>query len=129
MPLNKIHAPRDLSPDMCRALNEELHASLVEHCGVNPDDHFCLVLRYEPADMMLHPTFLGTRDPDRTIVIEIALLGGRTDEQKETLYKDLRRRMRAIGFDPANSIVYLLENGAIDWSFSEEGSVKTALGL
>ncbi|WP_136659337.1 tautomerase family protein [Nitratireductor sp. XY-223] len=129
MPFNKLHVPANLSSETCQAINEELHESLVETCGVNPDDHFCLVARYQPGDMLLHPTFLGQRDPQATIVIEIALLGGRTDGQKEDLFKDVRKRLDKIGFDADNSIMFLLENNPADWSFSPEGSVKTVLGL
>lgn len=129
MPFNKIHVPRALSSEMCNKINDNLHDSLVETCAVNPDDFFCLVCRYEPEDMIFHPTFLGDRDPKGTIVIEIALLAGRTDDQKEALFRDVRRRLGAIGFAPQNSIMYLIENGAIDWSFSEAGSVKAVLGI
>ena len=129
MPFNKIHVPKNLPSQMCRAINDQLHESLVETCGVNADDYFCLVCRYDEDDMILHPTFLGGRDPHGTVIIEIALLGGRTDEQKEALYKDVRDRMQRIGFDPANSIMFLIENNPIDWSFSGAGSVKSVLGL
>lgn len=129
MPFNKLHVPQSLAVDMCHAINNLLHASLVETCGVNPDDYFCLVTRYAPEDMILHPTFLGNRDPAATVVIEIALLGGRSDEQKEALYKDVRNRLRETGFNPNNSIIFLIENKPIDWSFSEAGSVKSVLGL
>ncbi|MEX0365478.1 MAG: tautomerase family protein [Ruegeria sp.] len=62
-------------------------------------------------------------------MIEIALLGGRTDAQKEALYGDIRQRLATIGFPPENAIIYLIENSAIDWSFGLQGSVKTVLGL
>ncbi len=129
MPFNKIHVPATVPATLCRAINHELHESLVETCGVNPHDNFCLISRYAPDDMMFHPDFLGPRDPAGTIVIEIALLSGRSDEQKEALYKDIRRRLRGIGFEPNNSIIFLIENRPIDWSFSEAGSVKSVLGL
>jgi hypothetical protein len=129
VPFNKLHVPENLPAETCRAINEELHESLVATCGVNPEDHFCLVTRYNPDDMLLHPTFLGERDPNNTIVIEIALLEGRTDAQKEALFKDVRARLDTIGFDANNSIIYLIENKAIDWSFSPAGSVKSVLGL
>jgi hypothetical protein len=129
MPFNKIHAPAALPAEITRAINDELHQSLVETCGVNPDDYFCLIARYRPEDMILHPSFLGTRDPEGTIVIEIALLAGRAETQKEALYRDFRRRLGKIGFEPKNSIVFLVENQPIDWSFSESGSVKSVLGL
>lgn len=129
MPFNKLHVPAALPVETCHAINDQLHASLVETCGVNPDDFFCLVDRYAPDDMIFHPTFLGDRDPSATIVIEIALLAGRSDDQKEALYKDVRRRLGQIGFTPDNSIMFLIENNPIDWSFSEAGSVKKVLGL
>lgn len=129
MPFNKIHVPKDLPRNICRAINDQLHASLVDTCGVNPDDFFCLISRYDPEDMIFHPTFLGERDPAATIVIEITLLTGRSDDQKERLYHDVRRRLLDIGFDPKNSIMFLIENGPSDWSFSDAGSVKTVLGL
>ncbi|MEM8836829.1 MAG: tautomerase family protein [Pseudomonadota bacterium] len=129
MPLNKIHVPEALPSDTCHAINDALHDVLVETCAVNPDDYFCLIARYRPEDMILHPTFLGPRDPAATIIIETALLAGRTDDQKEALYRDVRRRLSVIGFDPENAIIYLLENHPIDWSFSSRGSVKLELGL
>ena len=129
MPFNKLHVPQDLPADMCHAINRELHDALVEHCAVNPDDFFGIVCRYAPEDMIFHPTFLGARDPDATIVIEIALLGGRSEAQKEALYADVRARLGQIGFPPENSIMYLLENSALDWSFGPEGSVNRVLGL
>lgn len=129
MPFNKLHVPKALAAETCHLINDALHASLVETCNVNPDDNFCLVTRYDPGDMILHPTFLGDRDPRATVVIEIALLAGRTDEQKEAFYRDLRNRLQEIDIDPKNSIVFLLENSPIDWSFSEAGSVKSVLGL
>ena len=129
MPFNKLHVPQDLPVSTCHAINKLLHDSLVETCNVNPSDFFCLVSRYPTPDVIFHPTFLGHRDPAATIVIEIALLAGRTDVQKEALFTDVRRRLGEIGFEPNNSIMFLMENSPIDWSFSEAGSVKSVLGL
>lgn len=129
MPFNKLHVPQSLGIETCHAINDSLHASLVETCGVNPHDYFCLISRYAADHMILHPTFLGERDVGSTIVIEIALLAGRSDAQKEALYKDIRNRLRGIGIEPNNSIIFLIENNPIDWSFSSAGSVKSVLGL
>lgn len=129
MPFNKIHVPETVSPQLCQSISEELHAALVETCAVNPQDDFTLICRYAPGQMLFHPTFLGERDRDKTIVVEVALLGGRSDAQKEALYTDFRQRLIGLGVKPGNSIMFLIENNAIDWSFSEAGSVKTVLGL
>jgi len=129
MPFNKLHVPSHLPTETCHQINDLLHESLVKTCAVNPDDCFSTVARYAPENMILHPTFLGNRDAAATIVIDIILLAGRSDEQKEALYSDVRKRLKAIGFPPENSIIYLTENGPIDWSFSPKGSVKKVLGL
>ncbi|ABD55326.1 tautomerase family protein [Jannaschia sp. CCS1] len=129
MPFNKLHVPQSLPAETCRQINDLLHDSLVETCGVNAEDYFCLIARYAPDDMILHPTYLGQRDAAQTIIIDITLLAGRSDDQKEALYRDVRQRLAAIGFPPDNSILYLTENGPIDWSFSQDGSVKKVLGL
>ena len=129
MPFNRLHVPQDLAPALCRDINTALHESLVATCAVNPEDDFALICRYAPGDMLFHPTFLGARDPDNTIVIEIALLGGRSDAQKEALYIDMRARFAELGLEPGNSIMFLLENQLVDWSFSAAGSVKSVLGL
>ncbi len=128
MPFNKLHVPQALPTQTVHQINDLLHDSLVETCAVNPDDYFCLVSRYAPQDMILHPTYLGDRDVAATIIIDITLLAGRSDDQKEALYADVRTRLEAIGFPPQNSIIYLTENGPIDWSFSPTGSVKKLLG-
>lgn len=129
MPLNKLHVPKDLPAETCHQINDLLHDSLVEICAVNPEDYFCIVARYAPEDMILHPTFLGKREVAATIIIDITLLSGRSAAQKEALYIDVRKRLEKIGFPPENSIIFLTENGPIDWSFSQEGSVKKVLGL
>lgn len=128
-PFNKLHVPQELPAATCHAINDILHNSLVATCHVNPNDCFCLVCRYPATDMIFHPTYLGKRDPAATIVIEIALLAGRTDSQKEALYAAVRSGLSRFGFEPANSIMLLIENNPIDWSFSPAGSVKSVLGL
>ncbi|QPH54905.1 tautomerase family protein [Pontivivens ytuae] len=129
MPLSKLHVPVGMPAELCRAAGEALHLSLVDTCGVNPDDNFCLIARYATEDMIVHPTFLGERDPAVTVVIEITLLAGRSEAQKEALHVDVRERLAVLGIEPANVILFLVENGPADWSFSDAGSVKTVLGL
>ncbi len=129
MPLSKLHVPAGMPPELGRAVGEALHLSLVETCGVSPDDNFCLIARYAAEDMIVHPTFLGERDPAATVVIEITLLAGRSEAQKEALHVDIRQRLEGLGVAPGNVILFLVENGPADWSFSAAGSVKTVLGL
>lgn len=129
MPLSKLHVPVGLPNATCRDLAEALHDSLVATCGVNPDDNFALIVRHDPDNMVIHPTFLGTRNVRTTIIIEIVLLAGRTDTQKDALYTDFRARLAPLGVDPNDTIMFLVENGPADFSFSPNGSVKSVLDL
>lgn len=129
MPLSKIHVPDALPTALCREIGQRLHVSLVETCAVHADDNFCLISRYAADDKIIHPTFLGKRDATATIVIEITLLTGRSDTQKEALHMDFRRQLREIGLASEDTILFLVENSAIDWSFSDAGSVKAVLGV
>ncbi|MEM9144995.1 MAG: tautomerase family protein [Pseudomonadota bacterium] len=129
MPLSKLHVPAECPVETCRAMAQAPHDSLVETCGVHPDDNSCLITRRAAEDVIVHPSFLGERDPALTVFVEIILRGGRSDDQKEALYADFRARLEALGIDPRNSILGLIENDAIDWSFSPAGSVKRVLGL
>lgn len=129
MPLTKLHVPASVPVETCRRILDLLHDSLVDTCGVKPDDNFALVSRYAADDMVVHPTFLGRRDVAATIFIDITLLSGRSDEQKEALYADVRKWLAVAGLPPENAIIFLTENGPIDWSFSTNGSVKKVLSL
>lgn len=129
MPINRLHVPKDLGAPTCRALNALIHTAFVEACEVNPQDDFTYVARYDAQDMLLHPDFLGPRDPARTILLETTILGGRTAEQKEAFYAALYSGLPGIGLDPRNMIVSITEAGTRDFAFGPEGSVHKALGL
>lgn len=124
MPLSKIKLPSKLDAGLRHEIAEHLHASLVNTCDVAPDDNFCLITRHDDDKRIIHPSLLGRSDPMKTIVMEIMLLAGRTDGQKEELYRDIRRRLEGIGIRAGNVFVYLVENSSTNWSFGLEGFVK-----
>lgn len=127
MPFTKLHVPESYSSELCEALSQLIHDSLVETCDVDPDDFFCLVARYPQGDMFISPTFMGNRSSKSTVVVEILLLIGRSHDQKENLYKEIRRRIAKTDARPEDAIIYLIENREIDWSFSSAGSVRSVI--
>jgi len=129
MPFAKINLPLEYDAQFGQSIAEELHLSLVKACGVHPDDNFCLISRSKDSERTIHPSFMGRRDPKKTVVIEITLLSGRADDQKEALYFDCRKRLEKLGVNGSDVIVYLVENRAIDWSFGPEGSVQKVRSL
>lgn len=129
MPVNRLHVPRALSTEVCRALNALIHTAFVEACGVNPQDDFTYVARYDAADMLLNPDFLGPRDAAQTILLETTILAGRSPAQKEAFYAALYGGLEGLGLSPRNLIVSITEAAAHDFAFGPEGSVHKALGL
>lgn len=129
MPFSKINLPSDFDAQFGQKIAQELHLSMVNTCGVDPDDNFCVISRSDASDHIIHPSFMGQRDPKRTIVMEITLLSGRTDSQKEALYSDCRNRLERLGINGSDVIVYLVENSAVDWSFGPVGSVQKVRSL
>lgn len=129
MPFTKINLSLVYDVQLGQNIAEELHLSLVNTCSVHPDDNFCLISRSENSERIIHPSFMGRRDPTKTVVVEITLLSGRKDSQKEALYTDCRERLEKLGINSSDVIVYLVENSAIDWSFGAEGSVQKVRGF
>lgn len=126
MPFTKLHVPQSLNSNACRDLALCLHDSLVEICGVHPNDDFCLICRYADEDRLIEPEFLGPRDPLKTVIAEVTLLAGRTPDTKEALYRDFGDRIEARGFERRNAVIFLVENSRIDWSFGLLGSLLSA---
>lgn len=116
MPLVRLCVPSHLNAGQVRGLADAVHEALVDCCNVPRGDHFQLISRFEPDDMILDPTFGGVQRTPDACVIEITLLAGRTHSQKRRFYGELVARAIRLGFSADDVMVGLVENSAIDWS-------------
>jgi phenylpyruvate tautomerase PptA (4-oxalocrotonate tautomerase family) len=116
MPLCRLSVPAHLSPAQIRALADAVHESLVETCGVEPNNRFQLVSTYASRMMFIDPTYGDVkRTPDGSI-IEILLLEGRTAEQKRNLFRRITDRAVGAGFAGDDVMIALIENVPDNWS-------------
>lgn len=116
VPLTKITAPQHLEQAKVLRLAAAVQAGLVETCNVPPADLFQMVYRVAPECMILDPNFGYVHRSSEACVIEIALLGGRTDGQKRALYQRVVELASEAGFRTDDIMIALSENAAIDWS-------------
>src|SRR3981189_3555651 len=121
MPLAKIHVlegqydERRLG-NVSRAVQEALIGVL----KIPPDDFFQIIHEL-PRKRFLHtPSFLGLKNSDDFIVLEIAFLAGRPKETRLALLKELNARIVAgAGISPDDLMIQLYEGPGENFSFGQ----------
>lgn len=116
MPLARISVPSHLPLNQVLAIAEAVHDGLVKTCNVPIDDRFQLITRFSPELMILNPTFGNVNRSSAASIVEITFLGGRTDAQKQNLYKHIVSGCCASGIREDDIMIALTENHPIDWS-------------
>jgi phenylpyruvate tautomerase PptA (4-oxalocrotonate tautomerase family) len=116
MPLARISVPTHLSLKQVQVIADAVHNGLVETCNVPMDDRFQLITRFSPELMILNPTFGNVNRSSAASIVEITFLGGRTDQQKQNLYKHIVSGCSASGMREDDIMIALTENHPIDWS-------------
>jgi len=66
--------------------------------------------------MILDPTFGNVNRSRDACIAEITFLRGRTDDQKQSLFKYIDGRAVAAGFRADDVMIALTENSHMDWS-------------
>lgn len=116
MPLARISVPTHLPLKQVQAIADAVHDGLVKTCNVPMDDRFQLITRFSPELMILNPTFGNVNRSSAASIVEITFLGGRTDAQKQNLYKHIVSGCSASGIREDDIMIALTENQPIDWS-------------
>ena len=118
MPLVKFNVPRSLPQDRLDGLRNAVHKALVTTSNVPQDDLFHVVHRLEASDFISDPVFPGMARSGEAVIVEITFRMGRTDAQKQALYREIARLAKVkSGFRPEDVMVVLTENTSLDWSF------------
>ena len=118
MPLVKFNVPRSLPEDRVAGLRSAVHEALVTAANVPQDDLFHIVHRLEPDSLISDPVFPGRARSSDAVVIEITFRMGRTEVQKQELYRTIVRLAQAnAAMRPDDIMVVLTENTSLDWSF------------
>ncbi|AJC61245.1 tautomerase family protein [Streptomyces sp. 769] len=117
MPFVRIDALR-ADGERLGALGRAVHDALIETIGIPPDDHFQVLVGHDGVNSTLrHGTYFGVQRDDGIVYVAITLRAGRTDEQKQALYRRIAElAWEYAGTEPRNVFVTLTENQSIDWS-------------
>jgi len=116
MPLTKISAPKHLDFIKVKALADAVQGGLEQTCNVPPKYLFLLISRFESEEMILDPTFGNVNRSRDACIAEITFLRGRTDDQKQSLFKYIDGQAVAAGFRADDVMIALTENSHMDWS-------------
>lgn len=118
MPLVKFNVPQSIPEDRVAALRAAVHQSLVATANVPEDDLFHVVYRLDEKSLVIDRNFLGVERGPEAAIVEITFRMGRTETQKQALYREIVRLAQAkAGFRPEDVMVVLTENTSLDWSF------------
>jgi 4-oxalocrotonate tautomerase len=118
MPLVKFNVPQSLPEDRVAGLRRAVHEALVATANVPEDDLFHVVHRLDAKSLVVDPAFPSVRRRPEAAIVEIIFRMGRTDTQKQALFREIVRLAQArSGFRPEDVMVVLTENTSLDWSF------------
>ncbi|WP_438489808.1 tautomerase family protein [Streptomyces sp. S186] len=117
MPFVRIDALR-ADGERLDALGRAVQDALVETIGIPPDDRFQVLTSHDGVNSTLrYGTYYGVRRDDDIVYVAITLRSGRTDEQKQALYRRIAELAQEYaGTEPRNVFVLLTENTSSDWS-------------
>ncbi|MGJ8571714.1 MAG: tautomerase family protein [Hoeflea sp.] len=104
--------------DRVTGLRSAVHEALVTTANMPQDDLFHIVHRLAPAGFISDPVFPGMARSSDAVVIEITFRMGRTEVEKQALYRKIVRFAQADAAMRSDDImVVLTENTSLDWSF------------
>lgn len=118
MPLINIDLSDQWSKEEVQKIAVGIHKAVLSSFGVPEEDRYQVIRRHSSDELYLLDTGLGfEREPDKAIVIQI-VSRPRTEASKVQFYAELAENLKAaVGLDPKNLLVSIVENRDADWSF------------
>ena len=112
MPLVKISVLDHWSSDKIKKLNRAVHEGLVNALGIADWDFFHRVYKFS-KDEFVFPDFKS----DNFMIIELYIFPGRTDEQKEAVYREVCKSIGKLGIAKEDIFIQIIEQPDINWGF------------
>ncbi|MBY0466703.1 MAG: tautomerase family protein [Burkholderiales bacterium] len=116
MPLIRLTVPDHLPDTQVQALAQAVHGALVACCNVPAQDRFIVVTRLPGSALMLDPHFPNVQRSRDACIVDITLLVGRSNAQKQAFYRHAADAAERCGIRPDDLLMSLAENTAMDWS-------------
>jgi reactive intermediate/imine deaminase len=103
-----------------RVVGDCVHCALVDALGIPEGDHFQVISRHEPDEIVYDPSFLDVRRTDGIVFVEITLAAGRSVELKRALYARIAQLLaEECGVRPGDVFVMLNESAPENFSFGD----------
>ncbi len=118
MPLVTLTVSKDTPTEVIDWLLSATHSALVS-AGVPPGDRFHRVLRIEPGDLRVDPTYpdLTQSRSERFVLIELTLSVGRTLKLKRQIAEAIVATAKNLGISGEDVMVLFNETRWENWSF------------
>ena len=112
MPLVKISVLDHWSSSRIKELNQAVHDGLKSALGIEDWDYFHRVYKFS-KDEFVFPDFKS----ENFMIIELHIFSGRTDAQKEAVYREVCRSVGKLGIAPDDIRIQMIEQPDINWGF------------
>ena len=112
MPLVKISVLDHWSSSRIKELNQAVHDGLKSALGIEDWDFFHRVYRFS-KDEFVFPDFKS----EDFMIIELHIFPGRSDEQKEAVYREVCKSVGKLGIAPEDVLIQIIEQPDINWGF------------
>lgn len=118
MPFARIDLIRGKPPTYRRTIGEVVYAAMVEVLKAPENDRFQVVTEHDADDFIFDPSFFGIERSTDLIFVQMALVEGRTLEQKRGFYRQVADELHAkLGLRREDIFISLIGTGKDDWSF------------
>jgi 4-oxalocrotonate tautomerase len=116
MPLVRIDLRKGKDGAYRKEIGRIVYEALLS-VGVPRNDRFQVVAQHDAEDFLFDPAYLGIRRSDDLVIIQITWNEGRSNEQKQALYKAIADGLHeAVGLRREDIFVNLVEVKKENWS-------------
>lgn len=117
MPLVRMTMHEGRSPQDKRRLADIVQEVMLEHFAAPPGDRYQILEELPAGSIIAEDTGLGIERSDGVVIVQITQQG-RSDQQKQTVYRELAARLEDADLvRPSDLIVSVVANERADWSF------------
>ena len=118
MPLARIDLMKGKPAKYRRTIGQIVYSAMVEILKAPENDRFQIITEHDDANFIFDPSFFGIeRSPD-LVFVQMALVEGRTVEQKRAFYKQVVDELHVkLGLRREDVFISLVGTGRDDWSF------------
>ncbi|MGW4857492.1 tautomerase family protein [Kocuria palustris] len=117
MPLVRMTMHEGRTPQEKRQLADIVQEVMLEYFAAPPGDRYQILEELPLGSIIAEDTGLGIERSDGIVIVQITQQG-RSDEQKQAVYRELAARLdQADLVRPEDLIVSVVANERADWSF------------